>query len=61
MLFDYIQVEFGRGVMLSTQFMHEGLASVVRHNFRQSATVIHHILHKAVNARVSKPTPISIP
>jgi hypothetical protein len=37
--------------MLSTKDVHEGWAAVVRHNFRQSATVIHHILHKAANAR----------
>ncbi|ODN01367.1 Protein inturned [Orchesella cincta] len=50
-LFDYIQVEFGRGVLLSTQDFQGGWADIVRHNFHQSATVIHQILHKAANAR----------
>lgn len=47
-----MQVEFGRGVMLSSKDIHEGWAATVRHNFRQSCTVIHSILHKAANARV---------
>jgi len=52
-LFDFIQIEHGRGLMLSTKDVREGPYSVVLHNFRQSANITHLILHKAANARVS--------
>ncbi len=51
-LFDFLQIEAGRCVLLSSKDTVEGPLSVVVHNFRQSATLTHHILHKAANGRV---------